>query len=359
MAPSEYTLTQGEDGTVTRDGVVTEGAVGPLVWHMSVNGQKKLLRNAMQDKTFKCPASVLQSGAQIQTWLETNEWAADGTSKDVCVSNVVKYSYEAPVALNAKKWFAFPLESREDINHNTRRLRFRLPVEDLGLPVGMHIFLRGKVNGKPVMRAYTPAGFGPFYVEFVIKVYFPLPPKFPEGGILTQHMNKLKIGDTLEFKGPLGHLDFDCSGTTLPRDTLSTFKKDGMPGGSFKHLGLIAGGSGITPCLQVATELLKLDRDFTISLLYANQTPEDILCQEELDVIVKDSRVKLWYTVDRAPDGWKYSTGFISEDMLREHIPAASEHTYIFMCGPPPMLKFACRPNLAKLGHAEEHVLEF
>ena len=61
-----------------------------------------------------------------------------------------------------------------------------------------------------------------------------------------------QVGDTLEFKGPLGEFDFDCSGVSLPRDTLSTFKKDGGPGGSFKHLGLIAGGSGITPCLQVA-----------------------------------------------------------------------------------------------------------
>ena len=40
----------------------------------------------------------------------------------------------------------------------------------------------------------------------------------------------------------------------------------------------------------------------------------------------------MWYTVDRAPEGWKYSTGFITEDMIRDHLPAASEHTYTFMC---------------------------
>ena len=67
----------------------------------------------------------------------------------------------------------------------------------------------------------------------------------------------------------------------------------------------------------------------------------------------------MWYTVDRAPEGWKYSVGFIDEAMCRERLPAPSEHTYIFMCGPPPMLKFACRPNLDKLGHAEDHVLAF
>ena len=109
----------------------------------------------------------------------------------------------------------------------------------------------------------------------------------------------------------------------------------------------------------MATAVLAADLDVQIKLLYANQTPEDILCQEELHAIEKDPRVRVWYTVDRAPEGWKYSVGFIDEGMCRERLPAPSEHTYIFMCGPPPMLKFACRPNLDKLGHAEDHVLAF
>ena len=114
------------------------------------------------------------------------------------------------------------------------------------------------------------------------------------------------IGDTLAFKGPLGHFDFDCAPADVPRDTLCTFTDEGKAA-SYRHLGLIAGGSGITPCLQVATELLKLERDVTVDILYANQTPEDILCQEELHAIEKDPRVRVWYTVDRAPEGWKYS----------------------------------------------------
>ena len=33
-----------------------------------------------------------------------------------------------------------------------------------------------------------------------------------------------------------------------------------------------------------------------VSILYANQTPEDILCQEELDMVAKDPRVKVTLT---------------------------------------------------------------
>ena len=41
--------------------------------------------------------------------------------------------------------------------------------------MGMHIFLKGSVGGKPVMRAYTPVLVGPYFVDFVIKVHLPLP----------------------------------------------------------------------------------------------------------------------------------------------------------------------------------------
>ena len=75
--------------------------------------------------------------------------------------------------------------------------------------------------------------------------------------------------------------------------------------------------------------------------------------REELDSIVKDPRVKVWYTVDRAPDGWKYSTGFINEQMVRDYLPAPSGETVVFMCGPPMMLEKACIPNLKKIGHQE------
>ena len=81
------------------------------------------------------------------------------------------------------------------------------------------------------------------------------------------------------------------------------------PGAEFESIGLIAGGSGITPCLQVMNALLDANANVKMHLLYANQTPEDILCQEELHAIEKDPRVRVWYTVDRAPEGWKYSVG--------------------------------------------------
>lgn len=49
--------------------------------------------------------------------------------------------------------------------------------------------------------------------------------------------------------------------------------------------------------------------------------------------------------------GWEYSEGFINVDMIQEHLPTPSEDTLVLMCGPPPMIQFACNPNLDKLGY--------
>ena len=123
-----------------------------------------------------------------------------------------------------------------------------------------------------------------------------------------------------------------------------------------KHFGLIAGGTGITPMLQMIHAVLRDEptSDVTMSLLYANQSEDDILVREELEAAVKQSpgRFKLHYTLDRPPKKWAYSKGFITKEMIAEHLPAAASDgsTQILMCGPPPMVKFACLPNLEALG---------
>lgn len=61
----------------------------------------------------------------------------------------------------------------------------------------------------------------------------------------------------------------------------------------------------------------------------------------------------------RAGPEWKYSTGYINEDMLREHLLPPGPDTIAAMCGPPPMVKFACIPNLEKLGYTEDMMITF
>lgn len=57
--------------------------------------------------------------------------------------------------------------------------------------------------------------------------------------------------------------------------------------------------------------------------------------------------------------GWEYSQGFISEDMVRDHLPHPGDDTLILMCGPPPMIQYACNPSLDKVGHAASRRFNF
>jgi nitrate reductase (NAD(P)H) len=264
---------------------------------------------------------------------------------------------EAPVALDARKKLSLPLIEKVALSHNVRKFRFGLPTPQhrFGLPVGKHVFLSARVNGELVMRAYTPSSSDEDqgYFDLVVKVYFPNEhPKFPDGGKMSQHLESLKIGDTIDVKGPIGHMEYKGDGH---------FALDGEAHHA-THFSMIAGGTGITPMYQVIKAALRKGCNIQMALLYANQTPDDILLREELDdLAAQHSNFKVWYTVDRAPDDWQYSTGFIDEAMVKARLfPAAADNSAVaLLCGPPPMLKFACIPNLEKNGYVAEHMIQF
>ena len=57
--------------------------------------------------------------------------------------------------------------------------------------------------------------------------------------------------------------------------------------------------------LQIVQAILKDPADKTrVSLLFANQTEDDILVREELEKMAEtNDQFSLWYTLDRPPEG--------------------------------------------------------
>jgi len=274
----------------------------------------------------------------------------------------------APVALSPGKPVDLALVEREDVSHDTRRFRFALqsPEHVLGLPIGQHIslsYIDGE-TGKTVSRSYTPVSSDEDvgFVDFVVKVYFSgVHPKFPNGGRLSQHLEGLTLGDTITATGPKGRLEYKGRGRfciALPRS-----KGGGMSSRTYRRVGMIAGGTGITPMLQVMRAMFRDSADATeVSLLFANQEDKDILLRDELEEAKREHSATfrtLHYTLDRPPEGWAQSTGFITEQMIQDTMPPPAADTLILMCGPPPMIKFACEPNLEKLGYAQENLFVF
>jgi NAD(P)H-flavin reductase len=48
-------------------------------------------------------------------------------------------------------------------------------------------------------------------------------------------------------------------------------------------IGMVAGGTGITPCYQIIQAALNGEDGTQLSLIFGNRTVEDILLKEELD----------------------------------------------------------------------------
>jgi len=255
------------------------------------------------------------------------------------------------------------LIDKEDISHDTKRFRFGLlsPDHVLGLPVGQHVYLSAKVNGSLVVRAYTPvtSDEDQGYVDLVVKVYFKnCHPSFPEGGKMSQYLNDMAIGDTIDFRGPNGLLVYNGNG----KFSIRPDKKSEPKTKKFKHIAMIAGGTGITPMLQLIRAITADPSDNTMcSLIFANQTEKDILLREELEEVKRNrpDKLNLWFTLDKPPQDWSYSSGFVNTDMIKDHLPPVSSDVLVVLCGPPPMIQYACLPNLDKLGFKTDNIFAY
>jgi cytochrome-b5 reductase len=218
---------------------------------------------------------------------------------------------------------------RKRISGNTSLYRFRLPQSNgiLGLPIGQHISLQANIDGKDVQRSYTPTSSDDDrgFFDLIIKTY-------PNGNI-SKHVDELKIGEFIQVKGPKGQMHY----TPELAD----------------KIGMIAGGTGFTPCLQIIRAALKNPQDKTqINFIYANVTQEDILLKDELDRLARDhsDRFTVNYFLNDPPEGWSGDTGFISKEAIKEYLPGPEKGNKILMCGPPPMIN-ACKKHLDELGY--------
>lgn len=224
-------------------------------------------------------------------------------------------SYSKRLSLDTLKWNEFELIDKTIISRNSAIYRFKLNNDDevLNIPPGHNVACCMEIDGKDEIRYYSPISnqFDTGFFDILVKSY-------PTGKI-SKRFAMLKEGQTVKFRGPVGRLEY----------------KTNMA----KEIGLIAGGSGITPILQVITEIITNPEDQTkISLIFANETHNDILLKEEIDEIAKKyPNFDVHYTLTHAPAQWEGSTGFVTKEMVQKHMPSPDAQNKLFICGPPEM----------------------
>jgi NAD(P)H-flavin reductase/cytochrome b involved in lipid metabolism len=245
------------------------------------------------------------------------------------------------------------LES-ENLSHDVTVYRFKLPrqTDEFSLMIGKHIVLSfEEMDGKHVSRAYTPVSpMGDCgFIDFLIKRY--------PNGKMSDHLKNFRPGvDSIQMTGPKGKLGYLGGGNFTIR------RKGHNENIRLSHVGMIAGGSGITPMFQIIQAVARDPSDsLKITLLFANKTEEDICLRHPLNEFVrmKRNQIRIIYTLDNPSGEWHGERGFITQAMIKKHLPVPSKDSMIFLCGPPPMIKKACVPALNGLGYPPNSIFKF
>ena len=157
-------------------------------------------------------------------------------------------------------------------------------------------------------------------VKFLIK----------EAGDFTDRIGRIALDTPAGIDGPHGH-----------------FTVEGIEAGAVL---LVAGGAGIAPILGILSDLdARRDRR-PIRLVYADQTPGDLIRIEEIRMMTRNLDFDAELVVERADADWPHRIGRVDRDILSEALSDLPiEKTLAMVCGPGPMVA-AASDHLEALG---------
>ncbi len=220
----------------------------------------------------------------------------------------------------------------DHITHDTKQFRFSIPPgAQIDYLPGDHMKIYPDRTDPVEFRPYTPTTISGSagYFELIIKRYL--------DGMVSKFMHDHNVGDDIWMSGPHvgGHF------------------KDDMA----KNIGLVAGGTGITPMISIIRYIITNKLDVSVSLLFANKTADDIILRDEFDDYAENyPSFMRFYILDTPPEDWSMGKGRITPDLMKQHLPEPSVDTAIFVCGPP-MMQIELRKNLIAQGHSKDKII--
>jgi len=243
------------------------------------------------------------------------------------------------VALSSTEWTPLVLENRIQLNKFNHLFRFAFDDKNkqAGLFCGQYLSIRAMVEGKEVVRFYSPVSRNSDYghIDLMIKIE-----ENVTGKPMEKFLAELQNGQAVDFKGPIGGFEYHRN--------------------MYREVGMIAGGTGITPMVQIIRSIANHPEDDThAKLLYGNYNEEDILCRDELSYYtLTRSNIDVYISLNNPPGKWSMGVGFVNEDMIKKALPAPPHDIVILLCGPPPMIK-AMIAMLKNLGYTDQMIFSF
>jgi predicted ferric reductase len=122
-----------------------------------------------------------------------------------------------------------------------------------------------------------------------------------------------------------------------------------------RGLVLIAGGVGITPMISVLRSLAQR-RDAREHLLFVSaRALDELLFREEITELANVLQLRVVELLNDPHDGWTGGVGYLTADVLTDHLPASRERLDYFLCGSPSMVATVVAA-LRTLGVAPHHI---
>lgn len=186
---------------------------------------------------------------------------------------------------------------------------------------GQYITIKLTVNGEELRRSYSICTSP--YSEKELRVAVK---EVKDGRASTRMNREWKVGDLVEVMTPMGNFHSVLSGNNK------------------KHYVLFAGGSGITPMMSILKSVLYIEKQSTVTLVYANRDEDSVIFNNEIQKIATENadRFKVVNIYDTpktsVPDLQK---GLLSVDRVKAIVDAhqcAGGDEY-FICGPGPMME--------------------
>lgn len=202
---------------------------------------------------------------------------------------------------------------------------FEVPVQlqpEYQFRQGQYLTLKLNVNGEEIRRSYSICTSPYSEKELRIAV------KEVKDGRASVFLNqKLKAGDSLEVMTPMGNFYSSLSGANK------------------KNYVLFAGGSGITPMMSILKSVLYIEKQSSITLVYANRDEEATIFRAEIERLAAQhaDKLKVVHTYDspkqQVEDLYK---GLMTTEKVKaiveKHVDLKQDNEF-FICGPGPMME--------------------
>ena len=206
------------------------------------------------------------------------------------------------------KKFTSKLVKSTQLNHDVFQFDFTYP-EDLDFLAGQFFMLEVPTPERKMTRSYSIES------EPDNKEFFSLCVKLIEGGIGSEYLRKMQVGDEAGFMATFGHFVIKDS----PKDAI-----------------LVATGTGLAPFMSMLPTWFKAGATQKITLYFGVRHAEDLFYVDELRAWEKEhSNFHAVITLSQATEDWTGDTGRVTEYLEK----LTFENSTVYICGNGDMVK--------------------